>query len=261
MYAVQNYVRLADEYKRSVADTYAGGETRNDHVTHCVDGAIKLIDALSLLALIQDVKPQRILEVGSYLGFSTRWLLEITNTSGAKVTSLDPRVRHRIFDDLKGHLVKFTNAFADRLELVDGFLCERNIKKLLFTYLNYEPQWEPRAALDFLESIPIINSPVGVFDFAFVDGEHTFNATYSNVALVADMMPYGGIIAVHDAISWPEVVPALQRLTAEKNHLQFKGILGADFWVWGNQNHVLAQKDFNIGALVDGIAVMQVLSR
>ena len=60
------------------------------------------------------------------------------------------------------------------------------------------------------------------YDFAFIDGEHTFQQTLLDIALVARMMPKGGTIIAHDAISWPEVVPAIETLAEASPEIDYR---------------------------------------
>ena len=71
------YVRLKDELVRTVLaddNPYPEGV----RTVHAHEGSIKPMDALLLAELLRRNRPRRILEIGSYLGFSTRWLLEVT---------------------------------------------------------------------------------------------------------------------------------------------------------------------------------------
>ena len=81
----------------------------NDHsyknkITHARHGSIKFPDAYIIKILLDTYKPQSILEVGSFLGFSTWWLLESSNKWNAKVTAVDPNIRHRIFDNPRNYV-------------------------------------------------------------------------------------------------------------------------------------------------------------
>src|SRR3712207_3963235 len=77
--------------------------------------------------------------------------------------------------------------------------------------------------------VPVIDQPFGEFDFAFLDGDHNPQTVVENVLLVAYMMPRGGTIMVHDAISHYDVVPALQAVNSSVPHLQLESINGQAF--------------------------------
>jgi predicted O-methyltransferase YrrM len=237
---VERYFELQKQYKESLLRHYGSTQEQNKFlIQHAVDGAIKLLDAISLQGLLFSSNATRVLEVGSYLGFSTRWILDSTSaTADACVTSLDPRVRHRVFDNLKQHVVDFSAMHRDRLTLIDAYLSEANVEMFLHDYLNYEPKWSHHDAVAHLKAIPTVTEPFDDFDFAFIDGDHSYQATLENVRLVSAMMPKGGLIIVHDAISWPEVKPALEALGKLPN-LTFEGIAGSNFCEWFGNHHLL----------------------
>jgi cephalosporin hydroxylase len=254
-----DFFNLQDRFKHSVCDHYDRDKIHSDVVRHAVDGSIKLFDALALRDILRSVKPRSILEVGTFLGFSLRWMLDSTVDFSPIFTSLDPRVRHRIFDDIKIHVRDFTSEHRDRLTFVDAYLSERNDEMFLYDYLNYEPKLSRVGALEFLRSIQVISQPFSEFDFAFIDGDHSYNATILNVSLVARMMPAGGYIVVHDAISWPHVKPALEAL-GSIGGLTCVRVLGEDFHHWLGRHHAfshLAHK-ISFSALCDGLGLVKV---
>jgi len=260
--SIDEYYALQHEYKASLISMYS--KVANDSesiINHAVDGAIKLLDALSLRELLLKLKPKRILEVGSFLGFSTRWIMESTELlPSTKVTSLDPRVRHRIFDNLKDHVIGFNQKFEKRLTYVDAYLSSANVDMFLHDYINYNPRWHSDDAEIHLNKIPVISSPFDEFDFAFIDGDHSFQVTVDNVRLVASMMPKGGIIIVHDAISCGDVRPALESLNSDEV-LTFQGIIGEPFGHWCFQHHLLTRASKSNAtrlSLCDGLGVIHV---
>lgn len=178
-------------------------------------GSIKLIDGLLLYELVCREKPARILEVGSFLGFSTRWLLAASEHFGGCVTAFDPGIPHRIFADTLGHLKSYCGDFSDRLEQVQGYLPPVRYAQLA-KKIHDCGQWPGSlAAVEArLRSIPEFTEPFGRFDFAFVDGDHSYKATQANVELVSRMIEPGGLIVVHDAVTWLDVEPALFDLCA-----------------------------------------------
>ena len=122
----------------------------------------------------------------------------------------------------------------------------------LYDYLNREPKINPAEAMSLLRKIPVVTEPFDNFDFAFIDGDHSYNATLANTSLVARMMPSGGYIIVHDAISFPEVRPALETL-CKVNGLTFVKVLGEDF-----HNVFGWHRNFRRLNLCDGLALIRV---
>jgi predicted O-methyltransferase YrrM len=246
------YAQLQGAFAASLHQHFGTKHDADELIRHAVDGSIKLIDATTLAQIIHQDKPVRILEVGSFLGFSTRWILEASAHLNARVTSLDPRVRHRIFDDVKGHLLAFCGEHAPRLVCIDAYLSERNDAMFLHDYLKYSPVLSREDAMSHLAKVGVITDPFDTFDFAFVDGDHGFQATILNVHLVARMLPAGARIVVHDAISWPDVVPALRVLCTESTGLQLKAITGTAF-----RERFDHSEDLQL--LTDGLGIVKVI--
>jgi len=89
----------------------------DDRIRHAMDGSIKFADCFVVQKLLNQVKPEKCLEVGSFLGFSTRWLLESSREWNMHITAVDPNMRHRIFDNPRW-MVEGVNAvhYPDRLD-------------------------------------------------------------------------------------------------------------------------------------------------
>lgn len=66
---------------------------------HARHGSLKPTDALILANVMRQSNPESILEIGSFLGLSTSWLLKVSSVWQAKVTAIDPNIPHRIFSD------------------------------------------------------------------------------------------------------------------------------------------------------------------
>lgn len=57
MKSIEKYVKIVNEYKQSVAGHYANRQISDEYVRHFIDGAIKLIDAMSLVDLLDELPP------------------------------------------------------------------------------------------------------------------------------------------------------------------------------------------------------------
>jgi len=260
---VDNYVALQSEYLESIKQFYKLSPSDSDTVGHAMHGALKLIDAIYLHEHLLATQPRRILEVGSFLGFSSRWILEASQPWGAQVTSVDPGLRHRKFDHPRLHARHFCEKFAERLTLLDACLSAKNESMFMRDYLGYEPKLSPREALARMDKIPVLTEPFGIFDFAFLDGDHHFESTVADVLLISRMMPDGGTILVHDALSHPEVIPALEYLSTNSENLFLTGVNGESFHFAADRIGKLGARDpISIKApLSDGLGVIQVSPR
>ena len=262
--AAAGFVEQQRQFRESVHAMYGHKDLSGDIISHSVSGSIKLIDALALVRSVQVARPAKILEVGSFLGFSTRVLLDASAEFGAQVTSLDPRIRHRIFDDIKTHVTTFNE--SDRLTCRDAFFCRPLLDGMYHDYLNYEPALTREEADAILNGIEVVEEPFDMFDFAFIDGDHSYIATVENLVLAAQMVQPGSLIVLHDAISWPDVVPAATSVADEIDGLSVVGVAGAaerDFFIdwWGK----LGSTDENggelwnlAGSICDGLCILKV---
>jgi predicted O-methyltransferase YrrM len=258
---IDQYHASQSDYLNSLVDTYGDSNDSKALINNAVDGAIKLLDALYIRDLIADLKPKKILEIGSFLGFSTKWILDCSSAD-TPVVSLDPGVRHRIFDNVDDHVRKFCASHSKRHKIIKAYLSEKDMLMFLHDYLKFEPKWEAIEAVKFLDSIKVVDAPFDEFDFAFIDGDHSFSATIKNTHLVSKMMPNGGVIVVHDALSCPDVRPALERLTAaSKGGLELMPIAGDSFHQAANRNWDRYGHDqlFTMKqSFCDGLGVIQV---
>jgi predicted O-methyltransferase YrrM len=226
---IDRYCSLQKEFVTSVERYYSYKHSYDIVIAHALGASLKIIDAIHLAERIRAFQPKRILEVGSFLGLSTSWMLEISQPYGSQVVSVDPGLRHRMFDDVRGHLRQFCGQYADRLITIDGCLSERDQDMFLYDYLKFEPQLSRHDALARIDRVTVLKEPFGEFDFAFIDGSHSFHAVVQNTLLVARMMPHGGLIAFHDVISTNQVLEALRELANGASNLHLEDIEGLAF--------------------------------
>jgi predicted O-methyltransferase YrrM len=201
-------------------------------VRHALEGGIKSHDAVILARLVQELAPARILEVGSFLGFSTRWLLEASRDFGSAVVSIDPDIRHRVYDRPTETLLRFNADFLDsRLTVRRGFFSERMSGGWYFDFEHYEP-FVSRADVDALfYKIPLLtaeNLGEGTFDFIFLDGDHSRKGVLINFAEALRLLNPGGCIALHDVLTWPTSGEALAYI-AER----YAGLGDVEIHGWG----------------------------
>jgi predicted O-methyltransferase YrrM len=141
-----------------------------------IEGSVKLYDAMTLRRLLLERRPARILEVGSFLGLSARWILEVTRPWGATLTAVDPNVAHRGFARPLDAARRLNREFLpSRLEFV-------------------ERRFGPEAAAED----PRLKRP---FDFVFIDGDHRYEAVRSDFETASALLSPGGTITFHDAMS------------------------------------------------------------
>jgi len=213
-------------------------------LTHARDGSIKFIDAYILKQILHKYKPDTILEIGSFLGFSTRWLLEVTTSWNAKVTAIDPNIRHRVFDDPRRIVEKLNSQFyPDRLDIITGFFGPYD-DSIYYDYEHYEPKKGREFVNELIKDRVIIDkSWERKFDFIFIDGNHSYESVMNDFEIASAILNDLGSISFHDAISWAGVNRALKDIKTKYRDR-------AEVGIYGNLERLLFKP---IGLHTDGI--------
>ena len=218
------------ELKGEFVDLVAGESamsSREDRVASAMGGKINFPDAYILKRLLDRYRPETILEVGSFVGFSSRWLLEASSPWNAKVTSLDPNIRHRGFDAPADVLRKFNARFLpERLEIVQAFFGSPSGD----LYHEYE-EYEPKRSREEAEQIFRAREHVGKdcnrqFDFIFIDGAHDYDSVMRDFEIALELLTERGCIAFHDALHWPGVYEGLAHIEKRYSRAAEVRILG-----------------------------------
>ena len=154
-------------------------------------GSITLVDQITLLALIELVDPERILEIGTYQGYSTR--LFLNNSNAQEIISVD--------------LPEFSNekemAIDKERVLQDGDYNDDYLRliqnKSGGKYLNGLSESERlRLKLIKCDSTKLdYKEEVGTIEFAFVDGGHHFDIVTQDTCNVINQIK-SGVIVWHD---------------------------------------------------------------
>ena len=214
------FTRLEQSFLRSVSRFYPSAG--NDGLRQAQEGSIQAFDALCLADLLRAQKPETILEIGSFLGFSTRWILEVCQPWQPRVRSVDPGIRHRSFNNASDHLLSFNRPFIEQgaLSLTRAFfsLPGEDLSCYLHDYGAYHPRLDIETAMQTLDSVGKIAGLNEACDFYFIDGDHSRAATSANVtSCLRSHATSGrsGTIVVHGAVAWPEVVPGILQALVE----------------------------------------------
>jgi predicted O-methyltransferase YrrM len=154
-----------------------------------IDKALQIEGMMDLAELewlaIEAMKHRRIVELGSYLGRSTRALAD--NTKG-RVMAID--------DWLGPRDVLISN--SDRLLIIDKF--KQNIKDLL----QNNKVTIHRQDFRFLSKIKFNKPP----DMIFIDGDHSYESVIRDIEWAVSSMKDGGLLCGHD-IDMPKVKRAI----------------------------------------------------
>jgi len=251
---VYRHYGLFNGLKKELRDVIARTENKyplDIRLGHATARSIKFTDAYILKQILHKYKPGTILEVGSFVGFSTRWLLEITKSWNAKVTAVDPNIRHRVFDDPRSILVKFNLRFyPKRLEIIKGFFGHYD-NSIYYDYEHYEPG-RSRDYVDELikDRVIIDKSWERKFDFIFIDGDHSYDSAMNNFELASGMLNDGGSIGFHDALSWTGVNKAIKEIKVNYRDR-------AEVDIYGSTDRAVFKP---LGAHIDGVGFFRLYS-
>jgi len=220
-------------------------------IMHATQGSLKFPDAYIIKHLLYRYKPKTILEIGSFLGFSTRWLLEVSRGWNARVTAVDPNIRHRCFDNPRWFIERLNSRFyPDDLEIVTAFFGTYG-DYVYGDYTDYKPKRDRDYVDRLIKEIEIIDKNwERRFDFIFIDGDHSYKSVMNNFETAIGLLNEGGCITFHDAISWEGVDEALRNL-----RVRYDG--RAEVKIYGNFDRAVLtflRKPFN-----DGIGLFRLL--
>ena len=254
LFDVYKQLRLFRRIRKELSAIIAHAEDNHPldlRLTHATLGSLKFTDAYILMKVLHKYKPKTILEVGSFLGFSTRWLLEVSKSWKPKVTAVDPNIRHRIYDNPRRFVEKLNCEFyPNNLEIVTGFFGHYN-DNVYHDYENYEPRQNREYVNQLIKDREKIDKRwERKFDFIFIDGDHLYKSVMENFEIASELLNARGCIAFHDALSWEGVNRALKEMKAKFNQRAEVNIYG------GIDKRVLKLMDTHN----DGIGLFRFLS-
>lgn len=160
-------------------------------------GSITMLEAAILCALLRLTLPDSVLEIGTYLGYSTRLFLDNTGAS-CKVTSIDLPATFEVnpnaasYSELDLHLDDIKN--DEYLRLKQRVVGTPYISDI--DHLDAE-----RLQLVKADSRLLIPSQVAAprsVDFVFIDGGHDEDTVASDSNLASELVGVNGVIVWHD---------------------------------------------------------------
>jgi predicted O-methyltransferase YrrM len=181
---------------------------------HAEEGSITIKRALVIAFFINFFKPKNIIEIGSFLGFSCNFMLEISKEWNANVTSIDPNVRHRIFEYPREYFKLMTNDHSNNIKMIDGFFSLKTEEGGKWDYLNIMPIKSINEINSIINNIPLITEKDFTenekYDLGFIDGAHEYSSVISNFICLSKIMVDGGFIIFDDVCPyWNSVVNAI----------------------------------------------------
>lgn len=173
--------------RRFKAVTAALGQAYPREADLILHTSLRRQDAATLERLLAEIAPQAILEIGSYCGVSTRWMLECV--PDASVTCIDPwlpggRVEtEQVFDAM-------TAPYAARVSKIRGYFGSRNDET--FTVKNQTSGQRTGCGRE-AAAVHVLDQR---FDVVFVDADHRTTSSINAFMLAKEL---GDVLIYHDA--------------------------------------------------------------
>jgi len=174
-------------------------------LTNVVTGSIKKEEASLLYSLIIKEKPKTILQVGTFVGFSTLIIAEaLRRNETGKIYTVDPEILHlEIYNPVDiAKIAVEKRGLADRVEFIKG-------------WFSNVPHWYNKIT-DIEVVGPALIKNIGILDFVFVAGDHSVMSTISDFASVVNSLKINGICAIHDVCCFSSVCNAVSAILSDK---------------------------------------------
>lgn len=156
-----------------------------------------------------EMKAKRILEIGCFKGETTAILSSVAQQTGGKVVALDPM----IWKSEPSHF----------WEWVDGLLHPFSYEKHFWKNVRATGHDNVRLIRGLSTDAHILESEdpdLQEFDFAFIDGEHTFRGVMSDIGNWGWRVRKGGLILLHDVVRRFDGVVQAMKLLEKDPHLE-----------------------------------------
>jgi predicted O-methyltransferase YrrM len=193
-------------------------------INEILSGSIKRKEGSFLHGLLTQHKPATVLEVGTFVGFSTLIIAEALRANGSgKLYSIDPWITHR--------------AIRNPVEIAMWAAKQRGLSNMIEFSRGwlYPGPHQPSSSHD--GNIPIVAKgavllpQIAPLDFVFIDGDHSILNTLGDISAALGFLKAGGLCVIHDIYSWPSVRRAITDLLSDspiRGMFRFEVLEGSD---------------------------------
>jgi len=162
----------------------------------CEDGMMPVRDAFALLSILVAERPSEVLEIGTYMGYTTRALAE--NLDAGIVHTVDLPLDFSVKNETKNEMPK------DDFHLINRRVVGREFKGSAL---------ERKIRQHFGDTAEIDFKQFGRPTFFFIDGAHTYEYCKNDFEKCFALCPAGGTFFWHDCdMSHPGVVRSISEL-------------------------------------------------
>jgi len=173
------------------------------YLNYAHHGSIRWDRAASIAVFVDMCQPRHLLEVGSFIGLSSNFYLQLLAPWGGHVTSVDPNIPHRCFKKPRDFYHRMNDRHAPRVHTIDAAWSLKGEAVLVHNNVTI-PTISPEHFLRRQQQ----------FDLAFIDGDHSETSVLRDFAAVSRVMAPGGCVIFDDVSqeAWPGTWSALQEL-------------------------------------------------
>jgi len=168
-----------------------------------LSGSIKEQETSLLWSIIVERKPSVVLQVGTFVGYSSIILAEALRYNGAGILySVDPEVMHR--------------GIENPVDIAREIMKKRGLEK----YVKFIRGWFSNCygiglmSGNEANNIQIVSQSllkeIAPLDFVFIDGDHSTLSCINDFVAVKDFLGNNGIVAFHDSNTWYSVLLSIK---------------------------------------------------
>jgi len=174
------------------------------------------------------------LEVGSFLGTSASFLLRVMAPWNGTLTSVDPNVRHRVFEHPRDFFHRMTNKFSGRVHAIDAFWVDAlDVESGTWDYQNRKPVYDLQQIEAIVSKVAVLDPQQAIqagvkFDATFIDGAHSKASVIKDFLQMKDVMQPGSCVMFDDN-DWSPVNEALNEIQqmvgefTQSTHIGWRG--------------------------------------
>ncbi|WP_394392567.1 class I SAM-dependent methyltransferase [Shewanella woodyi] len=180
-----SFINSKRRFNDIAKDLHASFPKQADLILHT---SLKKADACQIEALIADIQPKSILEIGSFCGISTRWLSSCSPTMN--ITCVDPWISDGTIDSeaIFDHINAIPNT---RIKKIKAYFGSRNNQ----SFSVPTKSGEDTKAFAYEHQLPLY-FPKQYFDLVFIDGDHRTSSSINAFMLTKEVSEN---IIYHDA--------------------------------------------------------------
>ncbi|MHA2283344.1 MAG: class I SAM-dependent methyltransferase [Promethearchaeota archaeon] len=193
---MRGYERVKDVYQKVFLSYLDYWIYSQENIRDFVLASQKSLDAHALYCIIREKQPKTILEIGTFIGFSTAIMAQALKDIGeGTIHSIDPNIAHHSTRIPSIHARKMLENLG-----LDGYV---HMHEGFFS--------EPRKGNE--SSIPVLGKVASDFlppiNLAFIDGDHETAAVLQDFMLSLPLLSPNATIIFHDTKNWTSVRQAI----------------------------------------------------